>query len=176
LVGGLSVARGFRRTTIAFLAAGHRRGLRERNIAHRLASGRRSRLLEGFTVVADFNNLARPIAPGTLYILSREYLGAPQDLSPTTPGFVARSQSSVDGEHQFAADMTLTAGIQYWAYLPDRLQPVGGFQASTYDGGDAYVANSATQSFRKVPASAIGGGIVPDQFTDWNFRVKGSRF
>lgn len=123
-----------------------------------------------------YNSLARPIAPGTLYVLNREYLGAPQDLSPTTPGFMARSQSSVDGEYQFAADVTLTAGMLYWAYLPDRLQPVGGFQASTYDGGDAYVANFATQNFRKVSASAIGGGVVPDEFTDWNFRLKGSRF
>jgi hypothetical protein len=26
------------------------------------------------------------------------------------------------------------------------------------------------------PANAIGGGVVPDEFTDWNFRLKGSRF
>ena len=123
-----------------------------------------------------YNSLARPIAPGTLYILNREYLGAPQDLGPTTPGFVARSQSSVDGEYQFAADVTLTAGTRYWAYLPDRLQPVGSFQASTYESGDAYVANFATQNFRKVPASVSGGGGVPDEFTDWNFRLRGSRF
>jgi hypothetical protein len=44
-----------------------------------------------------------------------------------------------------------------------------------YSGGDAYNVGVPTQNYRKSPASMpIVGGIIPNVYIDWNFRLTGS--
>ena len=122
-----------------------------------------------------FNNLrfnwytfsGPPTAFGTLYLLSQEYLGLPGGLSPSTPGFVARSESIVDNQYRFAPGVTLTAGAQYWFYTDTQGSFVTSFFGSTYAGGDLYVTGVPTLPFHKALAA-------PGVFLDANFRLQGT--
>lgn len=123
----------------------------------------------------SFNNLrfnwytfaGSPAAFGTLYLLTQEYLGLPGDLSPSTPGFVARSETIVDNQYRFAPGITLTGGTQYWVYTDTQGSFVTSFFGSTYAGGDLYLTGVPTLPFRKAIAA-------PGVFLDANFRLQGS--
>ncbi len=135
-----------------------------------------------------------PIAAGTLFILSREYLGLPGGLSPSTPGFLAQSQSIEAGQYVFAPSVTLKGGTKYWFYAywpPDSVGLVNyitGFSEDTYSGGDMYIApelggSLAPLAFRKALASwrviSLGPPIQyykPPEGTciDANFRLAGA--
>lgn len=107
-----------------------------------------------------------PAAFGTLHVLTQEYLGLPGDLSPSTPGFVARSESIVDNQYRFAPGVTLTGGTQYWVYTDTQGSFVMSFFGSTYADGDFYLTGLPTLPFRKAIAS-------PGVFLDANFRLQG---
>ena len=51
----------------------------------------------------------RPTAFGTLYSLSEEFLGLPAELTPLTPGFIARSLRIVDNQYEFHGAVMLRA-------------------------------------------------------------------
>jgi hypothetical protein len=122
-----------------------------------------------------FNNLrfnwytfsGAPTAFGTLYLLSQEYLGLPGDLSPSTPGFIARSETIVDNQYRFAPGVSVTGGVQYWFYTDTKASFVTSFFGSTYGGGDLYVTGVPTLPFRKALAA-------PGVFLDANFRLQGT--
>ena len=120
-----------------------------------------------------------PTAFGTLYLLKQEYLGLPGDLSPSTPGFVARSASISEGQYLFAPGVTLTSGTQYWFYTDTQGDFASSFDVSTYPDGDMYVTGYPTLAFRKAQASwryTPNGYIIPPPgtFQDANFRLQGS--
>jgi hypothetical protein len=105
-----------------------------------------------------------PIAAGTLFILTREYLGLPADLSASTPGYLAQSSSIEDGRYVLPASVTLTGGAKYWFYSvwtpgsAGSVSPITGFSEDTYAGGDMYIApelggSFPAQPFRMAPAS-----------------------
>ena len=85
-----------------------------------------------------------PYATGGLFLLSQEYLGMLDELSTSTPGYIAHStgtQAEDSGsEWTFAADMPLQPGTQYWFYMDqDPVTPLGFNEA--YPGGDMYYAD-----------------------------------
>ena len=68
----------------------------------------------------SFNNLrfnwygslgAGPIAAGTLYLLTQEYLGLPGGLGPATPGFVASAPAS-GSQYVFPPGTTVIGGTE----------------------------------------------------------------
>ncbi len=63
-----------------------------------------------------FDSAGHPVAFGTLYLLDREYLGLPPALSVSTPGFLAASEGTVDGQYTFSPGVVLKGGERYWFY------------------------------------------------------------
>jgi hypothetical protein len=108
-----------------------------------------------------------PTAFGTLYVLTQEYLGLPSGLGPSTPGFVASSDSIVDNVYRFAPAVTLNGGTQYWFYTDTQGSFVTSFSESIYAGGDLYLTGVSTLPFHK----AMGG---PGIFLDANFTLSGA--
>lgn len=122
-----------------------------------------------------FNNLrfnwytfaGDPTAFGTLYLLSAEYLGLPGGLSPSTPGFIARSLTIVGNEYRFDPAVEINGGTQYWFYTDTQGSFVTSFFGSTYPGGDLYVTGVPTLEFHKALAA-------PGVFLDANFTLRGA--
>ena len=114
-----------------------------------------------------------------MYILTQEYTGLPRDLGPSTAGFLARSESTSDGQYVFGPAVTLTGGGRYWFYTDAQGSFAGSFDQDIYPGGDLYVTGFPTLGFRKAPASGrmVGNTYVPPPagvFIDGNFRLQGS--
>jgi hypothetical protein len=127
-----------------------------------------------------YNPKDTPVAYGTLYLLSQEYLGPPTDLGPSTPGFIARSESIEDGHYVFPASAKVEGGKKYWFYADTRGQYAGSFNTDIYAGGDGYVATMPHLAFRKCQASWKWNGSgydipPPGTHTDNNFRLRGGR-
>jgi hypothetical protein len=102
-----------------------------------------------------------PTAFGRLYILKQEYLGTPNDVGPSMPGVVARSESIVDNQYVFAADVTLSANTKYWFYTDTQGSFVTSFDTDPYPGGEFYVSGYPTYPFHKAGASGrmVGPGV-----------------
>ena len=104
-----------------------------------------------------------PMAAGSLFLLTQEYLGLPGNLGAGTPGFVAQSQRIEQGQYVFAPSVTLKGGTKYWFYAywtpgtAGIVSPITGFSEDAYPGGDMYVApefaDLSVQAFRKAAAS-----------------------
>lgn len=114
---------------------------------------------------------------GTLYLLEREYLGAPADLSETTVGFIAKSEAILEGQYAFHQGVVLKAGNQYWFYTDTPGSFTTSFDTDIYSGGDMYVSGIPTLPFRQAPASGrmVDGIYVPPPpgvFVDANFRLE----
>ena len=97
----------------------------------------------------SFNNLrfnwygladARPVAVGTLYLLTQEYLGLPGGLSQATPGFVA-SASASGSQYLFSPSIAVTGGRQYWFYCNQTVVSFIVSLVSLYPGGDLYIGS-----------------------------------
>jgi hypothetical protein len=106
-----------------------------------------------------------PTAFGTLYLLDAEYLGPPDLLSPSTPGFIAASESIVGGQYLFDSKVKIKGGHQYWFYTDAMGAFATGFSGSTYDGGDMYVTGMPTLPFHLALAA-------PTVYIDANFRLQ----
>jgi hypothetical protein len=85
-----------------------------------------------------------PTAAGTLFLLSQEYLGTPADLSSSTPGFLAQSQSISGGMYIFDPSIALQPNTQYFFYANASFLNSGG---NTVPGGNVYFTFSATSPF-----------------------------
>src|SRR5262249_55769300 len=57
-----------------------------------------------------------PVAAGTAFLLTQEYLGTPAALSSSTPGFLAQSISNAGGVYTFPPAVVLNPNTQYWVY------------------------------------------------------------
>ena len=109
--------------------------------------------------------------------MTQEYLGVPADLGPSTPGFVARSESVIDGAYVFGSQVVVTGGTKYWVYTDKQGSFAGSFDTDIYPGGDLYVTGYPSNPFRKVPASGrmVNGQYVPPPvgvFLDANFKLQ----
>lgn len=118
-----------------------------------------------------------PTAFGTLTLLKQEYLGLPGGLSPSTPGFVARSVQLSDGAYLFAEEVSIQGGTKYWVYTDTSGSFAGSFDQDIYPDGDEYLTGIVNQPFRKAPASGrmVNGVLVPAPpgvFVDANFKLQ----
>ena len=118
-----------------------------------------------------------PTAFGTLTLLTQEYLGLPRDLSPSTPGFVARSTSIEGNVYLFGADVSISGAKRYWVYTDVNGSFAGSFDEDIYAGGDMYVTGIVTMPFRKAQASGrMVNGIFqpapPGVYVDANFKLQ----
>jgi hypothetical protein len=57
-----------------------------------------------------------PIATGTLFLLSQEYLGTPAALSAASAGYIAQSQSIAGGMYLFNANVVIQPNTMYFFY------------------------------------------------------------
>jgi hypothetical protein len=105
-----------------------------------------------------------PTAFGSLYLLDQEFLGAPADLGPSTPGFIAESMPASGGQYAFDPKVKIKGGEKYWFYTDAQGAFATGFASDTYAGGDMYITGLTT--FHLEPTTP-GGGYV-----DANFRLQ----
>jgi hypothetical protein len=127
-----------------------------------------------------YNYQKRPVAFGSLFLLTQEFLGVPAALNSSTPGFVARAESSAEGIYTFANSAVVTGGTKYWVYTDAQGSFAGSFDTDIYQGGDLYVTGFPTNPFRKAQASGrmVNGVLVPAPpgvFVDANFRLQARR-
>lgn len=134
-----------------------------------------------------------PVAVGTLFILTQEYLGLPGSLGSSTTGFLAQAERVDQDQYVFAPSVTLKGGTKYWFYMyyppgSARFNPITGFSEDAYAGGDMYIAPELNGfnplPFRKASASwrviSFGPPIVyyvppPGTYVDANFKLMGAR-
>lgn len=102
-----------------------------------------------------------PSAFGTLFLLSVEYLGTPDRLSPETPGFIAQTQNISGGQYHFDPSVTLQPNTRYFFYV-NASAVTSGAVSGAYAGGNAYAAFNAENAF-----AAFADG-------DANFRLSGT--
>ena len=118
-----------------------------------------------------------PAAFGTLTLLTQEYLGLPRDLSPTTPGFVARSTRIEANVYVFGETVSISGAQRYWAYTDINGAFAASFDQDIYSGGDMYVTGVESLPFRKAAASGrmVNGVLVPPPsgvYVDANFKLQ----
>lgn len=65
---------------------------------------------------SSIGDASNPQADGSLFLLSGEYLGRAQDLSSTTAGFIAQSQSIAGGSWVFDSSVALEGNSEFWFY------------------------------------------------------------
>ena len=103
-----------------------------------------------------------PTAFGTLFLLSQEYSGTPQDLSSATPGFLAESQSTSGGLYTFDPSMTLAQNTRYFFYTDASGQLSGN---NDVNGENLYYTFSADTPFSADFRDAnyrLTGQVVPE--------------
>jgi len=127
-----------------------------------------------------YNPAGTPKAFGTLYLLTQEYSGIPADLGPSTPGFVARSETIKDNQYVFPSGTTVAGGKRYWFYSDTRGQFTYSFNKDVYPDGDLYATGYPTTAFSKSQASWLrlpsGEYLKPAPGTgvDANFTLRGA--
>ena len=112
---------------------------------------------QSFTVVAAgpvdnilfnfFSDLppTTPSAGGIAYLLSSQYLGAPNGLSVATPGFLGQA-TPAGNVYTFNPAITLLPATQYFLYS-DTPVPSTGANADLYAGGVGFVSFNAGNNF-----------------------------
>jgi len=93
-----------------------------------------------------------PVAAGTAFLLTREYLGTPAALSTSTPGFLAQSISIFGGVYAFPPSVVLNPGTEYWIYENASITITGNGTGGS-PAGAAYFAATANTSFSLVVPS-----------------------
>ena len=99
-----------------------------------------------------------PFALGGLYLLSEAYAGLPGDLSSSTPGYVAYTNTIGSGAWEFTG-VILQPGTQYFLYTDTEFNgPEILYSTSNpYAGGEAYEATNSTSDY-------VGVGSIDTQF------------
>ena len=95
-----------------------------------------------------------PTAFGTLFILTQEYLGTPSNLSTSTPGFLAQSQSIAGGMYIFNPSVVLQPNTRYFFYanasgfLTGNSDVPGENLYFTFAAGNPFIASIADANYR----------------------------
>jgi hypothetical protein len=120
---------------------------------------------------------------GRIYVLDREFLGVPGELSPSMPGFLARSEPEASGgaqgsEYTLPDSLVLAGNTRYWFYADRQGAYAYSFDQDLYADGNLYVTGISSSPFRKGVASGrmVNGVFVPAPpgvTTDANFRLRG---
>jgi len=112
-----------------------------------------------------------PVAAGTLYLLSSEYLGAPNGLGSSTPGYIASSTGISASQYVFDPPVSVLGNTTYFFYA-DALFTPGDLtgDGNVYAGGNFYWngPNGNFPDFLSVVAEDSVGGA------DIDFRFEGA--
>ena len=135
-----------------------------------------------------YNPRGETTAFGRIYVLDREFLGVPGDLSPSMPGFLGRSEPEASGtsgglsvqgsEYTLPASLVLAGNTRYWFYTDKQGAFAYSFDKDLYADGNLYVTGYFANPFRQSVASGrmVNGVFVPAPpgvTTDANFRLRG---
>jgi hypothetical protein len=136
-----------------------------------------------------YNPRGETTAFGRIYVLDREYFGLPGDLSPSMPGFLARSEAELasttggggtqGSEYTLPSSLVLTGGRKYWFYTDKQGAYAHTFDQDLYAGGNKYHTGYHGLAFYVSRASGrmVNGVFVPAPAgvtTDANFRLRGT--
>lgn len=118
-----------------------------------------------------------PVAFGNLYLLTQEFLGVPSGLASSTPGFVARSETTAAGIYMFNPSVAISGGSKYWVYTDAQGSFAGSFDTDIFADGDMYLTGFPSNPFRKAQASGrmVNGVFIPAPvgvFVDANFKLQ----
>lgn len=117
--------------------------------------------LVGTFVIGD------PLAEGELFLLTSEYLGAPEDISSSTPGFVAQTTTiRADGngtEWSFDSDVLINPDTQYFFYAR-----TSSFTRKAFSNSDAYADGEYYESGND------SSNFTLSQSRDWFFELEGT--
>lgn len=91
-----------------------------------------------------------PLAAGTAFLLNQEYLGTPNNLSGSTPGYLDSTSTIVGGQYVFDSGLILQPNTQYWLYENAPIEPAGGPD----NPGMVYVASGPNSTFASFENSA----------------------
>lgn len=92
------------------------------------------------------NGTLAPIAPGTLYLFSQEYLGTPAALSASTPGFIASAVGN-NNLYTFASTVSVQTSTQYFFYA-NTTATFAADSNNPYTGGIMYFAPGSSSAFQ----------------------------
>jgi hypothetical protein len=106
-----------------------------------------------------------PVAAGTAYLLSSEYLGLPGNLSSSTPGFIAASTSVSSGVYLFSTGVTLSQNTEYWVYEDTPLNITGTSVGAGTATQHAYLSFTSTQNFSSFPGAVSNFSVSGTQTT-----------
>jgi hypothetical protein len=136
-----------------------------------------------------YNPRGEATAFGRIYVLDRAYFGLPGDLSPSTPGFLARSEpqpvstnnapGTQGSEYELPSSLVLKGGAKYWFYTDAKGAFATSFDQDIYAGGQMFHTGYHALAFYESKASGrmVNGVFVPAPVgvtTDANFRLRGS--
>ena len=113
-----------------------------------------------------------------LYLLDREFVGLPTDLSTSMPGFLAKSDSNTGGVYHLPSSVAVDGGKRYWFYTDTLGSFAFSFDTDIYAGGELYLTGIKSFPFHKAQASGhmMGDTFVPAPpgvFIDANFKLQG---
>jgi hypothetical protein len=119
-----------------------------------------------FNFYSDFPAVT-PLAAGTAFLLTEQYLGTPSALSTHTSGFLAESTGISGGRYTFSPRLEVLPRTTYWVYENEGFGPSGG---TTVPGEIAYSAGSANADFAADPIHLVSnftleGTPVPEPST-----------
>ena len=133
-----------------------------------------------------YNPRGETTAFGRIYVLDREYLGLPGDLSPSTPGYLSRSEPEASGmsnaqgsEYTLPPGLTLAGNTRYWFYTDTKGAFANSFDKDIYAGGSMWHTGYYLLAFYPSKASGrmVNGVFVPAPpgvTIDANFRLRGT--
>lgn len=126
----------------------------------------------GFLAGGAFSEEA-PFAEGELFLLTQEYLGTADDLSISTPGFLASTTAlQPEGaglEWVFDSGVTLQPATQYYLYAKNpgasfgTLKALSSSSSTLYAGGVYYQTQNGGSSTPYFPSNS----------NDWHFELEG---
>jgi len=106
-----------------------------------------------------------PVAAGTAFLLTQEYLGTPAALSTSTPGFLAQSIGVFGGVYAFPPSVVLNPGTEYWIY-ENASMTITGNDTGGSPAGAAYFAATSNTNFSL--------GVGPEEIA--NYRLGADEF
>ncbi|MBW2217776.1 MAG: PEP-CTERM sorting domain-containing protein, partial [Deltaproteobacteria bacterium] len=107
-------------------------------------------------------------ASGAMFLLTSEYLGAPNALSSGTTGYLAESTGITGGKWTFNSSISLFANTQYWFMSNAIFSPgdITGGGGNPYSGGAIY--------FNFTNGGGAGDNFVLFANDDANFLLEGN--
>jgi hypothetical protein len=96
------------------------------------------------------SSATNPQAAGTAFLLNQQYLGTPNNLNNSTPGYLDSTSTINSGEYVFDSGLVLQPNTHYWLYENALINPSGGPNNT----GVIYYSNGANSDYTTAADSA----------------------